>query len=389
MANDVDPNGLIDPASVSIVDAPQFASDLTIDPLNGAITYVHDGTTLPDTLTYTVADDAGNVSNVATVFLSDGLAPPLTDGLVLALQSDVGVLATASQVTEWTDTSGQGNHLTSAGDPQLIPNATPTGQPALVLDGDVDKLERLEPEGLSGLPADNADRTVLTVLRYVDPQGVTAGVVYGKANQNRTFGLVADPASGNLAVQGFNSPADLVSSEPAVAAGWLLQGAVHRDSNLVHYSNGLSLGGWTHVYQTRVDAPSSKIVIGEDISGQGASQLEVAAVLVYDRAVTDAERVLLESFLTQKYLVSNAAPVAVDDVASVAIGGNVVVDLLANDLDDGLLDPSSVDDRPAAQFCDVVFDQSHHGGTHVPARRDRFAGWAHLYGAGYGGSHLK
>ncbi|UHD17113.1 FG-GAP-like repeat-containing protein [Thiocapsa bogorovii] len=68
LANDTDPNGdaTIDPMSLRIVTPPRAGVATANE--NGSVTYRHNGATATaDSFTYTVADTAGAVSNVATV----------------------------------------------------------------------------------------------------------------------------------------------------------------------------------------------------------------------------------------------------------------------------------------------------------------------------------
>ncbi|MFC1597391.1 tandem-95 repeat protein [Planctomycetota bacterium] len=67
LANDTDPVGSLDPASVAIGTAPSHGG-VTIDPSSGVITYTPvNGFLGSDSFTYTVADDLGAVSNTAIV----------------------------------------------------------------------------------------------------------------------------------------------------------------------------------------------------------------------------------------------------------------------------------------------------------------------------------
>ena len=270
-------------------------------------------------------------------------ALPVTSGLVLHLESDVDVtLGSGSTVTGWLDASGFDYDLSAAGDPQLVASVTPGGEPAIVFDGTGDKLERTG--GLMDFPANGDDRTVFLVANYVDAQGVFSGASYGKGNFNRAFGVVADGVSGNLAVQGWKSANDMITTIAGVGDGWKLQSVVLSGNDLEHYESGLSIGSGTHSYLTRVDAPQSKIVIGEEISGAGFSQLEVSAYLIYDRALNETERQQVESYLDDKYFQSvPGTPVAVNDLASTTPGGTAVIDVVANDTDsDGTIDPMTV-----------------------------------------------
>lgn len=80
LANDTDADGTLDPASVTIVDGPAHGT-LTINTTTGAITYTPTtGYVGADSFTYTVKDNDGNVSNVASVTLDVTGAHILTDG---------------------------------------------------------------------------------------------------------------------------------------------------------------------------------------------------------------------------------------------------------------------------------------------------------------------
>lgn len=71
LANDTDSDGIINPASVVIVSGPSRGTIASIDPLTGDVEYIHSGGANPtDTFTYTVEDNDGAVSNVATVTLT-------------------------------------------------------------------------------------------------------------------------------------------------------------------------------------------------------------------------------------------------------------------------------------------------------------------------------
>jgi hypothetical protein len=67
LSNDTDADGTIDPATVSIIGGPSHGSG-DVNPASGAVTYSPDaGYNGSDSFTYTVNDDDGATSNVATV----------------------------------------------------------------------------------------------------------------------------------------------------------------------------------------------------------------------------------------------------------------------------------------------------------------------------------
>ncbi len=91
LANDTDNDGTLEPGTVAIADPPLNGSITGIDPVTGAITYLHDGgVALADSFTYTVEDDTGLVSNAATVRVNISFPVPPTavdDSLRVAIGS--------------------------------------------------------------------------------------------------------------------------------------------------------------------------------------------------------------------------------------------------------------------------------------------------------------
>lgn len=74
--NDFDPDGTLDPTTVTIVTPPDPAQGVvTVDPATGVITFTPSGGFFGTFFTYTVNDDLGATSNLATVAVGD-VAPP-------------------------------------------------------------------------------------------------------------------------------------------------------------------------------------------------------------------------------------------------------------------------------------------------------------------------
>jgi hypothetical protein len=78
LANDYDPDGTIDPTTVTIVTNVSHGST-SVNPTNGMVTYTSDtGYEGPDYFTYTVKDNEGATSNIATVSITVvGNDPPV------------------------------------------------------------------------------------------------------------------------------------------------------------------------------------------------------------------------------------------------------------------------------------------------------------------------
>lgn len=109
--NDTDSDGEVVANSVEIVSAPQSGSASVAQ--DGKITYAHDGSadTESDTLTYTVLDDDGAVSNTATVTISPINYPEPQNSPPVAMDDAVGPVRAGASLTfsvtdNDTDTDG-------------------------------------------------------------------------------------------------------------------------------------------------------------------------------------------------------------------------------------------------------------------------------------------
>ena len=224
---------------------------------------------------------------------------PVTGGLVLQLDAANTTVDTAGVVTGWTDESGRGNHLFGKGDPALLKGATPTGAAAVAFDGTGDLLQRIgSVDALNGLPDGAEDRTMFFVVRYNHHESVSSGLAYGDGAGNQAFGLVADYSGGDLGVQGWGGRNDFSTAIDAVGEGWMVQSVVLDDDVLEHFLDGAMIDSDTHRFKTDVQ----KLVIGGEIAGLGEAQMDVAAALMYDRALTDAERMSVETYLQQTFV---------------------------------------------------------------------------------------
>jgi hypothetical protein len=293
--NDSDPDGTLDSTTVVITALP--VNGTLADNGSGLLTYTHDGSaTTSDSFAYTVLDDLGAESNMATVSLSIGTQPIVSSGLVLRLEPDQGLTANAGSVLGWADQSGLGNDLVSAGNPQLVNAADLNNHQVVDFDGTGDKLERTS--ALSGLPAGNTDRTVYILAKY---RGTGfGGFAYGKAKCNQAFGTIVDN-TGDLTAQGWCGSNDFSSTTAGTGAGWLVQSIVLEAGVMEHYIDGMLLDTQNHTYSTTL----SNMVLGGGLKNTEFTDMQVAAIFVYDRALSPAELQQVDNYLNDKYFLSS------------------------------------------------------------------------------------
>ena len=112
--------------------------------------------------------------------------------------------------------------------------------------------------------------------------------------------LFKDGGGGNDILSGVDG---LGNNDGSSGDDWFIQSAVLSNNELRQFKDGQQIGQTTsHVFNTNVSAANGSIVIGEEIAGLGFGELDVATVLVYDRALTDNERQLVEDFLHNKFI---------------------------------------------------------------------------------------
>ncbi len=339
LANDTDADG--DALLLSVATSPMNGTLLInnngtpSDPNDDFITYTPNpnfsGT---DTFTYQIDDGRGGVDQaIVTVSVtssgggSSGTLP-VSDGLVLHLDAGSGVTTNGTDlVTGWEDLSGFNNNLTGSGDPRLITGAL-NGRNVIQLDGDGDKLERVL--NLNGLPSGDADRTVFMVTKY-NSIGY-GGFAYGKNSTNQAFGLTVKN-DGDLMVQAWGKN-DADSNIDGTGAGWLTQSVVLNAGSMNHYKDGSLIDSRALSYNTFLE----RIVLGAEIDSSPYVNMEVAEILVFDRALSETERQQVETYFQQKYFGSpsggsNTVPVAGDDIATTSQDTPIDIAVLVNDSD--------------------------------------------------------
>jgi hypothetical protein len=298
-SNDTDSDGTVDDGSVLIMSPPAIGT--VFDNEDGTVDYTHVGPGNSDAFEYTVDDNDGESSNVATVTLSvtSGDLPIPDTGLAAYFEADMGVSVNGGGVVSaWADQSGTGNNLTGSGNPVVLSGEL-NGNPVIAFDGVGDALKRTA--GVSGLSTGASDRTMFVVAKY-DGAGY-GGVSYGAAGSVFGLGVSAytgTPSTAYLSVFGWGTR-DTISSEAGavngVSSGWMVQSVVVSGNTMRHYQDGVQIGTRSIAYNTSL----ANLVLGQEIDGAPSIDMNLAAVAIYDRALSAAERAQVQSYLQAKY----------------------------------------------------------------------------------------
>ena len=292
--NDTDDN-LVDVTSVAIVDEAHYGT-VAVDETTGNITYTHDGgIELTDSFSYTVEDDADQISGVATVNVT--VLEPLLPlaGLVLHLEADSGVTANGGKVNGWAGLTANSLDLAIAVNsdaPSFIADSL-NSLPVVEFDG-VD--DQLIGDISSSLPLSNENRTVVLLL---NTNGGTA-VQYGDYVPDGAISLGADSVSGN-AVFDFVGPGNThVSSLGLSVQGWQIQSAVINNGQWDHYLNDVIVDSGSGSFATG----STSLSIGGDLQGGNLAGASIAALLIYDASLSALEYQEVLDYLRVKYALS-------------------------------------------------------------------------------------
>lgn len=257
-------------------------------------------------------------------------------GLVFRVEGTTGVQASGGIVSGWLDQSGRGNHLTAVGNPTVISGGL-NGKNVIDFDGSVDYLYRTTT--LNGLPVGSQNRTMILLANY---RGVGwGGVAYGDTSCNHAFGLGVD-SQGRMGVENWCNFAN--TTQNVVGGGWILQTAVLSNNQVKHYKNADQVGTFSRTFDTQL----TRLALGANLDTVRKMNMQIAAMFIYDRALSTSELTAVRQYIQQTYSVNvgggnNIAPITQNDAASVQQGGSTTIDILANDSDsDGTLVASTV-----------------------------------------------
>lgn len=243
--------------------------------------------------------DSSNVMSATTEF-----SPECIDGLALWLDANIGVTASGSDVTAWADQSGNGNNLVagSSGSPQLgnsvfangsrhiqMCNAAGLSGRWLVGSGPL--------VGLSGVPV-----TVFAVVQFAVYLAQPAMII-----SNLTGGFYTVDIGTSFADDYYNGTNDGRALNMHGLGGTSVQVMVKALTGTPTFYDSLSGTPLTPSMTGGAGAVGlngGSLVVGA-YNAAGAFpffQNRLAALLVYDGALSDADRVLVTQYLITKFL---------------------------------------------------------------------------------------
>ena len=402
LSNDTDSTGAIDPKTVTIVTQP-ISGTASVNATTGVITYTHNGgAARTDSLTYTVKDDKGLTSNVATVSIAITATP--TPPTSVADSFSVIKGASASINLANNDTAG----TAAINRNSIVISTQPTnGSVTVGTDGNVTYQHNSSNtttdsfaytiKDINGLTSTPASVAVTVTSTPTPPTAVADGASLAN-NASATINLANNDTAGTAAI---NRNSILISTQPTNGTV-----TVGTDGNVTYKHNGTNTTTDSFAYTIKdingltsaaasvsvTVAPANNqapVAVNDTATVPEASSTNIS-ILVNDTAPTggfDNASIVFTVLPTQGTIVKNAngtvaythsgnestsdvfrytvkgtngvvsneatvsititpvndAPVATNDTASVVEGGSVNINVLGNDSDiEGGIDPTSV-----------------------------------------------
>jgi hypothetical protein len=262
----------------------------------------------PGTVTFTaVALDNWGVQTTATQVVvtvtGSASATPYTNGLRLQLAADLGVTTNASgAVTSWIDQSLNGNNAAPTNattSPLLVPNVI-NAKPVLRYSGANQSLD-VPPDNTGFTAGDLSSFALVKFSNYSTYRTVWTKV---RNNISAPFDWYFAVTSGNATVlrgNGTTSFGSVVGTPPAAGA-FAIVGCKISGTSVSQYIGYNNTANGT-ISGTPVDA-GLPLRIGRRTDGVTQMMGDIAEILIYDHAVSDAERLQIVNYLNAKWGIS-------------------------------------------------------------------------------------
>ena len=244
------------------------------------------------------------------------LAGPIEENLVIHLDAGLGVVQNTGGVAQWWDQAPRGGiQEAQMSDenrrPDLVANAV-NNRPAIRFDGSDDSLlilDNVSPALLDG----NNTVSWFAVYKETDAAGTVLRTRYdGTSGSTTLWGTFKSSGNGNTyshsrASTGLMKGQQNPSSSDFAVLGAVWDGASF-DQSVRQWINGTQ--GIPHSSgDTGANNPATtfnRLRIGQDANGGSPSTIDMAEILVYDKALTASERNQVGYYLQQKYGLSGA-----------------------------------------------------------------------------------
>ncbi len=259
----------------------------------------------------------GTSAPVTLTITGTGPAAPPTDGLQLWLKADAGVTASGGAVTVWADQSGNHNDATQSIElyaPVLVENAV-NGKPVLRFDGESRYLDVASAPSV----AITADITSFYVAKF-DDFAATRTIwtkCTGANPRPRDYWLAAGSGIPTVSRGTSDGNAPVAAASRIPAEQYLVAGFQVEVANVMHYLFDQSIGGGVHGYGAVDEGGALRIGSRDDLLTWMKGDL--SEIVIYNRALSAADRDLLVTYLASKYGMPLIRPATIQPVLSITL----------------------------------------------------------------------
>lgn len=265
------------------------------------------------TLSYTASDDPGSVGRTLLQSFQQSLSPwpaaTVKTGLRAWYRADLGVTKDGTnRVGQWADLSGTGFHVvqpTTTRQPAWTA-AGPGGFPAVQFDG----IDTVLKSVMADVQQGSDDLTVIAVLAPSSTQQNGASPLDTGLEEYHGFGIEQDIAGTNqyhlrwMGTSGHWSGHNGGLMVNTVAGSGQVVSFVKGGLRQNAYRDGVLHG--TDATEMAMLPTASRIGVGAANSDQKYYSGQIAEILVYNRALSDAERVQVEAAMISRYGLNDA-----------------------------------------------------------------------------------
>ena len=251
-------------------------------------------------------------SSTTVVFMTVSTDPITGTAPRLWLKADAGITKDASnRVSSWADQSGANNtttQATSSNQPLWVDNSL-NGKPVVRFDGADDQL-------VAASSAGNDNFTVIAVAKTANTHqidGESNSGTSGTGGQRYLFGATYPNGAGvSMGTNGISVYEHAGSYMPALAVYQGTLGAGYNIITVKYIARRPQIYLNNALVRTGVKSALGSVLATTQIGSgpYGAFGGDIAEVLIYNRALSDSDRALVESDLNQRYNVVTTAPAA-------------------------------------------------------------------------------
>ncbi|MBI4496308.1 MAG: hypothetical protein HY689_00180 [Chloroflexi bacterium] len=214
---------------------------------------------------------------------------------------NIGPQADGNLISTWTDQSGQGNHLTTSGTTRpTFQNDIVNGKPVVRFDGSNDELKSTAASLINVFSGNDLPHTVIAVIRLRGASGgndspwIWASKV--SSTQRHFYGAHLGNSS-HLLVRSDDSAQTTTTEAGTVSQNWHIYSWVFSGTAISLFRSRSTIVSSSAMDRAAVTVDEFRL----GGSKTGADPIDIAEVVIYNTALSAANREQVERYLSVKY----------------------------------------------------------------------------------------